>query len=479
MSINKTTFNYFILFIAVLVTTTSCKKFLDVKPKDRILEVTIFSNEASVNTALNGIYLSMAKPNLYGGNLTMSTIDILGQYYNCTGTHVKAQFAGYKYTDAGVMATMDQIWSASYKNILNVNNFIQSLEASAVLQADKKNILLGEAYGLRAFLHFDLLRLYGPVYKTDSLAKAIPYVTSTSVNEQPVLPANQDMTLILLDLSKAAALLQGDPIRTKGVEVLTGVSSVDFYKLRNRRMNYYAVKALSARAKLYRGDLTGAGNDAREVITAAATFFPWVVPTAIESEPVNPDRVLSSEIIFGVQNSEMYNQQRDLFAATLQPTSILAPVTAQLNAIFESNERDYRFNPSWKVPAVGGKNYRTFFKFDDIQNTRLLFRMFQPLIRMSEMHYIAAETSTNTDQAIGYLNNVRHARGLTDLATTANLAQEIQKEYRKEFCGEGQMFFFYKRKSLTAIPNGAANGNLNMNLKNYVVPLPLSETQNR
>jgi hypothetical protein len=478
MNINKTTIKSFILFIAAL-TFTSCKKFLDVKPQDRILEATVFANEASVNTALNGIYLDMAKPNLYGGNLTMSTIDILGQCYNCTSSHVKTQFANYKYTDAGVMVTMDEIWTRSYKNILNTNNFIQSLDASMVLPDDRKNILLGEAYGLRAFLHFDLLRLYGPVYKTDSLAKAIPYVNSTSVNEQPLLPANQIMALILQDLSKANTLLQADPVRTKGVEAMVGIGAEDFYKMRNRRMNYYAVKALTARLKLYRGDKTGANAAAVEVITAASTFFPWIAPTAIESEPVNPDRMLSTEVLFGIQNAAMYNQQRDLFAATLLPTAILAPTTAQLNACFESNERDYRFNPNWKVPAVGGKSYRTFFKFDDIQNTKLLFRMFQPLIRISEMYYIAAETSASTAQGIEYLNKVRHARGLVDLAATANLGQEIQKEYRKEFWGEGQIFFFYKRLALTAIPNGSGTGNLNMVPGNYVVPLPLSETQNR
>lgn len=478
MIINNRIFSYFILFIVAL-TATSCNKFLDVKPQDRILEVTVFANEASVNTALNGIYLDMAKPTLYGGNLSMSTVDILGQCYNCTSTHEKIQFANYNYIDAGVMATMDEIWTRSYKNILNVNNFIQSLDASTVLPVGKKNILLGEAYGLRAFLHFDLLRLYGPIYKTDSLAKAIPYVSSTSVNEQPILPANQSMALILQDLAKATELLQVDPVRTKGVEVMVGVSADDFYKMRNRRMNFYAVKALVARVKLYRGDKAGAAAAAVEVITAASAFFPWIAPTAIESEPVNPDRMLSTEVIFGVQNAAMYNQQRDLFAATLLPTTILAPTTLQLNACFESNERDYRFNPNWKVPAVGGKSYRTFFKFDDIQNTKLLFRMFQPLIRMSEMYYIAAETSSTTTQGINYLNKVRHARGLVDLDGTANLAQEIQKEYRKEFWGEGQIFFFYKRMALTAIPNGSGSGNLNMKLSNYIVPLPLSETQNR
>jgi hypothetical protein len=62
------------------------------------------------------------------------------------------------------------------------------------------------------------------------------------------------------------------------------------------------------------------------------------------------------------------------------------------------------------------------------------------------------------------------------LAATAALTTEITKEYKKEFIGEGQLFFFYKRNNTTAIPNGAAtSGNVTMGALQYVVPLPDSE----
>ena len=56
-------------------------------------------------------------------------------------------------------------------------------------------MMKGEALGLRAFLHFDLLRLYGPVYSVTPTGKAIPYRTSFDQKATPVLlepPAGGD-----------------------------------------------------------------------------------------------------------------------------------------------------------------------------------------------------------------------------------------------------------------------------------------------
>jgi len=50
------------------------------------------------------------------------------------------------------------------------------------------------------------------------------------------------------------------------------------------------------------------------------------------------------------------------------------------------------------------------------------------------------------------LDTVRVHRNLVKYTLTAlktdSLAIEIRKEYQKEFLGEGQMFYFYKRKNL-------------------------------
>ena len=106
--------------------------------------------------------------------------------------------------------------------------------------------------------------------------------------------------------------------------------------------------------------------------------------------------------------------------------------------------------------------------------------MFQPLIRKTEMYYIIAECEADKTEQLRVLNIVRFNRGLIDLASTVTVNTELQKEYQKEFFGEGQLFYYYKRMGTTSIPNGsAASGNISMNATKYVVPLPLSETITR
>jgi hypothetical protein len=75
---------------------------------------------------------------------------------------------------------------------------------------------------------------------------------------------------------------------------------------------------------------------------------------------------------------------------------------------------------------------------------------------------------------------VRNARQLTSLSTTANFATELTREYQKEFFGEGQLFFYYKRLGTATIDNGSATtGTITMTKDMYVLPLPESETDSR
>lgn len=167
----------------------------------------------------------------------------------------------------------------------------------------------------------------------------------------------------------------------------------------------------------------------------------------------------------------------NLFDSSLQMKFLYAPLLNRINAVFESNDNDYRSLPTWKVPITGAITQKTFFKYQDVQNKTKLFRLQIPMFKLSEMYLIAAETATVPSDGITFLNTLRFNRGLTNLASTAAVATEVAKEYKKEFIGEGQLFFYYKRTNTTAIPNGASTvGNITMGASQYVVPLPDSET---
>ncbi|MGV3767736.1 MAG: RagB/SusD family nutrient uptake outer membrane protein [Chitinophagaceae bacterium] len=479
----KHIFKIFMIGMAAITLLPSCKKWLDVQPQDKFTELQVYEDLGGAGNALNGIYLIMAGNALYGNNLTMGTLEVFAQRYNIGAQHNRVRFQSYSYGEQDVMANLASIWENAYVAIVNANQFVKSMELykSPKITAADNAIMRGEAIGIRAMLHFDLLRMFGPMYNSaDSVAKSIPYYRTAATTVAELLPANQVLDSILHDLSVAESLLQNDPIILEGVVKTVVGDGRDFFRNRNQRINYYAIKALQARVQLYRGNKPEALQAAKFVIEQGANWFPWINPSRIINDKTNPDRVFSSELILGLFNINLYNTNRSIFAPEVTDANILAPNDTRLKAIFENNENDYRYNPMWALPSTGAKSYKTFYKYTDVPAIDSSFRFKMPLIRKSELYYIAAECETDPVAAKQYLNTVRYNRGLVDVSASANINTELQKEYQKEFWGEGQLFYFYKRRKVTSVPNSAStSGNVTMNAAKYVFPLPLSETQYR
>ncbi len=461
---------------------SGCTKWLDVQPKDKFTEEQVFADMTSAATALNGIYLHLASAPLYGNYLTLSTIEILAQRYNIGATHSRTIYQNYQYAESAVMGNFESSWVAAYALVVNANEYVKNLDKyKGNYSAQADSIMRGEAIGLRAMMHFDMLRMFGPICNTkDSVAKSIPYYRKAQPEIAELLPANQVIDSVLDDLKLAESYLQNDPVRYQGVVLAQQNDGLDFWRNRNLRMNYFAVKALQARVHLYRNNKAAAYESARSVVEEGSKWFPWINPSRVMSDRANPDRIFSSELIFALFNINLYATNRDLFAPEVQESSILAPNDTRLKALYESNENDYRYNPSWALATTGGKAYKTFFKYTDVLSPDSPARYKMPMLRMSELYYIMAECETDAAKGRALINTVRKNRGLTDLAATAVVNTELQKEYQKEFYGEGQLFFYYKRRNVTSIPNSAAtSGNVTMNAAKYVIPLPLSETQYR
>lgn len=469
---------YYLSIITILLLATSCNKYLDVKPEDRFLDSQIYGNRTSIQNALNSVYLNMAKTNLYGENLSSTTIDVLAQLYPCLLTgDVHYSLARYNYTEANARAKLQQSWNSSYTAILNLNLFLHNVEpGTGILPDNEKDLMVGEAYALRAFLAFDMLRLFGPVYSVNPGALSVPYPVTPGTEISALLPASAVADSVLSDLQKAEQLLVADPVRTEGVKA----ADLDetFFRYRNRRMNYYAVRALLARVKLYRGDKAGALQDAVAVINEASRWFPWSPSGSSSPGVAKPDRTFSSEVIFSVENSHMYTSQSTWFYAG--NASALLPLPSRLNTIYNNYPNDFRYRICWEVDNTTSNTEKAFVKYADVTDKTASFRFLQPLVRMSEMYYIAAECEPDLSKAETYFNTVLVNRGLPNTVLTADRLPQLRGEYEKEFWGEGQLFFLYKRLNLASIPSGSsATGTVSMDAAKYVPPLPLSETEYR
>ena len=464
---------HLIILAAAVYLLPGCKKYLTVQPEDRLTESQVYTNEKSIQQALNGLYGTMAQNGLYGASLTNKTVDLLGQRYNTVNagsSNNYQQIQTFNYTQESVMNTFDSLWQNGYAAILGTNKFIAEMDGAVqrgVITKDHGDLMKGEALGIRAMLHFDLLRLFGPVYLTSPDAPAIPYYKLADGKTRAIIPARAVLDSVLADLSAAETLLEKDPVITGGIKATT-----DFYTgYRNQRLNYYAIKTLIARAQLYGGNKAAANAAAKAALEGGEKWFPWVMRTAV-ADATSPDRIFLPEVLFAVYNQDMYNNFNGLFSVNVRPTEILNALPARLDNIYESNANDYRNQFIW--PMDKG---RCFYKFADAVDPVKPWRFLQPLVRKTELYYILAETGTDATTQRGYLDSVRAHRGLPALPTTAVIATEVTKEYQKEFFGEGQVYFYFKRLNQKPIPSGTSGtGTIT---PNYIIPLPLSETTPR
>lgn len=476
--------------LILMLLSLSCSKWVDIKPNDRLGEDQLFANKEGYMKALNGIYVEMASENLYGETLTAGAIDVLGQYYYInSSTHSFEKFATFTYTDANVKTTFDNTWRKAYELIANCNVLIEKCGnvPSNVLPEPYYSLIKGETMAIRAMIHLDMLRLFGPIYTQDNKSKiAIPYVNKTGYEISPLLSSEQLMQQLIEDLKSALVLMEStDPVRTLGVRNSNNTTGANDLYYRQYRLNYYATKALLARAYLWQGNkadaLTHAEQLLNEVQTPGKIFFPYVTFAAATSVD-KPDRMFSTEVMFAVYDISRADMYRKLFDVSLQNNKLsfsAGDVNEQrVNSVY-NDANDYR-RRIWQSASTGTITATTNMKYADVSDGPGRYMI--PLIRISEVLLIAAECHPDLATSIQYLNKLRTARNTISLApaSSAALQTEIGNEYRREMIGEGQQFFFYKRNASQTIPNHATlTGTKTMVLTNYTVPLPDSETSQR
>jgi hypothetical protein len=327
---------------------------------------------------------------------------------------------------------------------------------------------------------------------------AIPYVKTLSINTTPSSTGTEVLGYIIQDLTDAATYLQNDPI-TKGQKKSTDA----FLNDRNLRLNYYAIKGLQARAYMWQNDYTNALAAAREVMNAGNRVFPWISPDNLSgTDNKNKDLTFSTEHLFALNVFNLQTVANSWFTSALSYQQLTRKgrtvsgtnTTYQYEGLFENTNTvttgatDYRLvNISDQniVAADAASNYYVNKKFYQPAGYNAQYAKRIPLIRRSEMNYIAAECLLNVNDiptATSYLNEVRQHRGITtDLipSTPAALRLEITKEYWKEFQGEGQYFFYAKRNRTVPVlfPTTTYSGGNTMPAALWVLPKPVNETE--
>lgn len=476
------------MIIACTTLFASCDSWLEVKPYDQIAEGELQKSEEGYQKMLNGIYIDLNSDALYGQTLSVEMIEVMGGAYsigsdNSVWGNYK-DLSSYQYNTEYWRDRLDQTWNKAYALILNCNKILETIDGNKNLFTDGSYyIIKGEALALRAMLHFDMLRLFGPVYSKDSDKKAIPYYTKQTNSPEPILTAQEVMEKITADYEDALNYLANDPVKTEGTMMSsTEDGSSNFLRYRALRLNYYAVEALMARAYLYMGNKTEAFKYATDVIkTADQNIFPFVDKNLVIGSPADPDRIFSSEVLFALTNTSRGTIHKNFFDPSRLPNYVFRMDDSMMSNLVYGGaattggyQDDYRYRACWM--ATGSNRY--FYKYSDmvangsIQNTMI------PMVRLGEMFLIAAESQSGDLKAgVKYVNALRRNRGVASLTT---LTPDLLKyEYIRELYGEGQLFYLYKRLNSDIITSATSSKNPKASDLIFVVPLPDTETENR
>lgn len=468
---------------------SGCNKWLDVKPSAQADDTQIFGDVDGVRTAVNGIYQGVSVSELYGRELTWGMNSALGQDYNVTKiSNAHIQVTNLAFTNVAVLPVTSGIWSTAFNVIANCNKIISEVklkDPSFFPQGlTEKNLVLGETIAMRALMHFEVLRLFAPAPINDRAGKYMPYQSIYPTRFSPALSTSDIIQRITADLDTAQQLVSAnDTILNKSMmsgglsALINGSGSANgglFFAYRGNRLNFVAIHALMARVFLYAGDRVNAKKEAEFVYKgySPAGRNKWFsFTTEVNSKGVSRYPKLADDILFAAYDPNIVTAIK-AYKNTIQYPSVIYAI-ADVPTWFPPTERDYRANIISADNSSDKWNESTALPGTPaaIQN------LIMPVLRLSEVYYIYSEClyeDGSTSDALKVFNEIRIARGKTANFSDAShegFYTELFNEYRKEFIGEGQTVFAYKR-----LKRPMMIGTKRIEIDNrFVLPLPDGE----
>lgn len=154
---------YIILICGLMITATSCKKFLDLKPQDSYVEKSFYLDEKGLQGGLVTCYDALQSDSLYGNNfLTLGELrgDNLIDNDPGSGAGVRNQIEVFSETSAN--SILSGSWMGHYKAIYRCNIILDRAPAIS-MNENTKNQIIGQAKFIRALSYFNLARIWGKV----------------------------------------------------------------------------------------------------------------------------------------------------------------------------------------------------------------------------------------------------------------------------------------------------------------------------
>ena len=509
-----------ILYIGILwgllLNLTACNDWLEVISDTEVESSDLLNSEDGFKDAIIGVYINMGDEAAYGKNYTWYANDLVAFPYKAQTTLSAYRiWQSHQYTSSMAYDAFEAMWARSYNVIANINNILSNLESNkSTLNELTYNLMKGEMLALRAYLHFDLLRLFGlPNWNQNAEKLTVPYVTEFSKEQTPQRSYSETAKLLFADIAEALSCLQNDPITGKQDESYYETINRDgFWNDRTKRMNYYAVKALAARAYMWEGSETNqevAAQHAQDVIDANPTTWIDLETFAATTSADAKDWTFSTEHLFSLEVMGLADLcNNHLFQTQFEYEGIKLPSEVVLEVLFIPYEErilqaeEWGYDEDWNwimiqpeiketvvLPSANDVRYHSLLTQVDGGVSYNCMKLYQsssyykiyrnriPMIKISEMYYIVAENYIRKGQsanALEMLDVVRKHRGITEkYDVTADASAELTLEYMREFICEGQLLYYWKRTGATCPVSS-----FELTPEDLIFPYPRTEISN-
>lgn len=462
-----------------LLSAGGCKDFLDVEPITSVTETNYYKTPADAYKALVGCYDGLQSVWAEGMSFPVVS-EVMSD--NCFGGGGAADSYNYQMIDEfdKLRSPSDQNnfgpnWIAYYKAIYRCNVLISKLE-QIEWGADPtlRNTYESEARFLRAYLYFDLVRLFGN----------IPLLTSPSAENLPQAAPDEVYKVIAEDLKFAADNLpataySAQPVANHGrvtkfaAEALLGrvflyytgyygkadlvgvVSKAEVLAYLENVITTGGYSLVANFANLWPSSLTAyEGEDNRETIFAIKYTYTsdydgntdgnhWMVMFGMREQFVFP---YGNGWGFGTVNPKLYNA----YAAndTRRAASIIAVVPENIAFTNQAKQREYSGYYVEKYSPLVDEEGNSVAVSRGAVN--FMIGQFQDYvsIRYADVLLMAAELGSANAQT--YFDDVRR-RAYQDAFTPLAVTQEnIMRERRLEFAFEGIRYWDQLRRGVDA-----------------------------
>lgn len=405
----------YLLFAGLLL---SCEEFVEVDaPRNEIVRGGVFNNDATAISTISGIYSNMI--NVTSASFTNSAMEEFTGVYSdelfSVSDNVDNQAFATNSLQPGNNLLPSVFWGNAYNYLLNANSILEGLAISENVTDSVRSQLESEAKFIRAFCHFYLVNLFGPV----------PLATTTDVESNNVAFRRSEIEVyeqIIQDLTEAEALIATDYSFSGGERV---------------RPNQGAVTALLARVYLYTGQWDKAEQAASTVINNASMY-------TLEDDLSNVFRASSTEAIWQLKpvGDNLFPPQIQRFVLT-EPPATFGRSVAFTNDFYNAFESGDERRDNWIGVLVDGVDtYYYPFKY---QNTTTSLAEYSVVLRLAEQYLIRAEARAQLGDLTNAINDIDALRGRANLPLLAvtnpsvsqsDLLLAIEQERRSELFAE-------------------------------------------